>query len=112
MFDGQSVRFLTVDKSHRRGAGHRRRPGDSAEEAWELIQEPLPSVTLVHDEALQHTDGRALASFRADGNISQEGGNAREARDLSEEAADFYIGILSGLQPTEQFQDEFSPVEN
>ena len=90
-----------------RGAG-----GRGFVKEGEFVECPLPSVTLVGDEALEHGGGGALAGGGDGGDLAEEGSNTREVRDFGEEATDLDVGIFAGLEAAEKFEDDLRTVKD
>ena len=72
----------------------------------ELVQRPLPAVAFVLHEALEQHKGGGFVALATHLDGSAEGRSVGEAGGFREEAADFHVGILSGLLTPKQLQDE------
>src|SRR5665213_1029504 len=97
------------------GNGQSRRSGegrDGLKVNGKLIDEPLPSITFIRNQPLQHGNGSFLATVGSNRDLAEEGRNAREVGDLGEEAANLDIGIFTGLQAAEELHDELVSVED
>src|SRR3981081_424305 len=85
--------------------------GDDVVVVRELVEGPLPAVAFVLDQRLEHRDGSGLAFFGTKGDVAKKWRDAREVRGFGEEAADLGVGIFTGLQAAEEFEDERRVVE-
>src|ERR1039458_9078211 len=120
-----------VEEGWRVSGVHRHRGGDDVlVVAGEFVEGELPAIALVFNEALKHGEGgplgnggaialpaavdAALAGGPGEGtrDLAEEGGDAGEAGDFGEEAADFRVGVFSGLEAAEEFEDELLAVED
>ena len=102
-------------RRRRRGGAEVLRRGESGDGvvvARELVEGPLPAVAFVFDETLQHGDGGGFAVFGTERDVAEEGRDAGEVCGFGEEAADFGVGIFSGLEAAEELQDELGVVED
>ena len=86
--------------------------GERFEEFSETIEEPLPTVAFIGDEALQHRGGCLFLAGGNDGDFTEERGDARESSNFGEESANFDIGVFAGLHAAENLQYELIAEEN
>ena len=108
---------LTADAVEKRWRGSDRTGWwagyDALVVAAEFVERVLPAIAFVFDQALKHGEGGSFGrSRRLAANIAEEGCDAGEVGDFGEEAADFCVGILAGLESAEEFEDEFLIVED
>lgn len=78
----------------------------------ELAKGPLPSISVILDQALQHGDGDRLAISKIESDVTQEWRNTSEMGGLGEKSADLRIWIFAGLQAPKKLHDELAAVEN
>src|ERR1019366_8115070 len=101
-----------VEKARCRGIWGRRRSCNLREEGGELLKIPLPAVTLVGYQTLQHRDRGLVPARSRNRHLAQERCNVREMRDFSKEAPDLNVGILSRLQAPKKFQDHLFAIDD
>src|SRR5580704_1073955 len=99
VFASQSERLFIREKTGVSTDRRRWRQACNAKIVFgELVKGPLPSISIILDQALQHGDSDRLAIFRIECDVTQEWGNTSEVGGLGEKSADLCIWIFAGLQ--------------
>ena len=79
MFQNIVAKLVIAKEAGGWGRGWRWKGCNRGEECRELLEEPLPSISLIDNQALQHRKGGFLCSRRSHDNFAEEWGDAREA---------------------------------
>ncbi len=77
-----------------------------------MIEKPLPSISLVRYQLLQHGNRCFFAARGSDGDFAKEGSDARKVRDFGEKSADLHVRVFAWLQAPEQLQDELLAIQD